>query len=125
MSFSEMKLDEIFPNRQFKIHGYKMYSEDRSKHSGGVLCYINEYIPCKMVSVEEVPNDCEIILIEFSVKTQTWLCLGLYRPPPQKNNYFLDNSSLILNKITYQFDRITFMENFNLTIENRALEEHI
>lgn len=89
MFFSETKLDEIFPNQQFKTHGYKMYGEDRNKHSGGVLCYINENIPCKMVSVEEVPNDCAIILIEFSIKTRKWLCLGLYRPPPQKITIFL------------------------------------
>ena len=47
--FSETKLDEIFPNQQFKIHGYKMYRKDRSKHGGGVLCYVNENIPCKML----------------------------------------------------------------------------
>ena len=67
--FSEMKLDETFPNQQFKIHGYKMYCRDRNKHGGGVLCYVNGNIPCKMVNVEGVPNDCEISLIEFSIKT--------------------------------------------------------
>ena len=61
--FSETKLDETFPNQQFKIYGYKMYHRNRNKHSGGVLCYVNENIPYKIVSVEGVPDDCE--LIEF------------------------------------------------------------
>ena len=56
--FSETKLDETFPNQQFKINGYKMYRRDRNKHGGRLLCYINENIPCKMVSVEGVPDDC-------------------------------------------------------------------
>ena len=46
--FYETTLDETFPNQQFKIHGYKMYRRDRKKHGGGVLCFVNENIPCKM-----------------------------------------------------------------------------
>ena len=119
---SETKLDETFPNQQFKIHGYKMYRRDRNKHGGGVLCYVNENIPCKMVSVEGVPDDCEIILIEFSIKTRKWLCFGLYKPPSQNDKYFLDNLSLILNKLTFQFENIILMGDFNFTVENKNLE---
>ena len=46
-----------------------MYPKDRNKHAGGVLCFVSENILCKMVSVEGVPDGCEIILIEFSIKT--------------------------------------------------------
>ena len=35
---SETKLDETFPNQQFKIHDYKMFCRDRNKHGGGVFC---------------------------------------------------------------------------------------
>ena len=119
---SETKLDETFPNQQFKIHGYKMYRRDRNKHGGGVLCYVNENIPCKMVSVEGVPDDCEIILIEFSIKTRKWLCFGLYKPPSQNDKYFLDNLSLIVNKLTCQCENIILMGDFNLTVENKKLE---
>ena len=54
--FSGTKLDETFPNRQFKIYGYKLYCRDRNKHGGGVLCYVNENNSSKMVSVEGVPD---------------------------------------------------------------------
>ena len=64
-----MKLDEVFPNHQFKIYGYKLYQRDRSKHGSGVIFYTNENIRRKAVSLEEVSDDCEIILIEFSIKT--------------------------------------------------------
>ena len=55
--FSETKLDETFPNQQFKIHDYKMYRRDRNKHGGGVICYVNENISCKMVNPEGVPDE--------------------------------------------------------------------
>ena len=86
-----------------------MYRRDRNKHGGGVLCYVNENIPYKMLSVEGVPDDCEIILIKFSIKTQKWLCIGLYKPPSQTDKYFLDNLLLILNKLNCQFDNIILM----------------
>ena len=120
--FSETKLDETFPNQQFKIHGYKIYCRDRNKHGGGILCYVNENILCKMVNIEGVPDDCEIILIEFSIKTRKWLCIGLYKPPSQNDKNFLDDLSLILNNRTCQFDNFILMGDFNLTVEDKNIE---
>ena len=60
-----------------------------------------------MVGAEGVSDICEIILIEFSIKTQKWFCIGLYKPPSQNDKYFLDNLSVILNKLTCQFDNIS------------------
>ena len=40
--FSETKLDEKFPNQQFKISGCKMFQRDINKHGGGIIIYINE-----------------------------------------------------------------------------------
>ena len=99
-----------------------MYRRDRNKHGGGARCYINENIPCKIVSVEGVPNDCEIILIEFSIETRKWFCIGLYKPQSQNDKCFLDNLSLILNKLTCKFDNIILMGDFNLNVENKNLE---
>ena len=99
-----------------------MYRRDRKKHGGGVLCYFNENIPCEMVNVEGFPDDCEIILIEFSIKTRKWLCIGLYDPPSQNDKYFLDNLSLILNKLTCQFDNIILMGDFSFTVEDKNLK---
>ena len=75
-----------------------------------------------MVNVEGVPNDCETILIEFSIKTRKWLCIGLYKSPSQNDKNFLDNLSLILDKLTCQFDNFTLMADFNLTVEDKNLE---
>ena len=67
--FSNTKLDEIFPNQQFEISVYKMFRKDRNRHGRGILFYINENIPCKTVNVEGLPDDCEINLIELSLKS--------------------------------------------------------
>ena len=46
-------------------------------HGGGILCYTNEIISSETVNVEGIEKGCEIVLIEFSVKTCKWLCIGL------------------------------------------------
>ena len=66
---SETKIDDIFPNKQFMLNGYKLFRRDRNCHGGGILCYINETFPSKIVNVEGIEKDCEIVLIEFSIKT--------------------------------------------------------
>ena len=54
------------------------------------------------MSLEEIPDDFEISLIEFFIKTRKWLRIGFYKPPSQSDKYFLDNLSFILNKLTCQ-----------------------
>ena len=122
---SETKLDETFPNQQFMINGYKIFYRDRSCHGGGVLCYIDENIPSKTVNVEGNVIVCEIVLMEFSIKTFKWLFIGLYKPPSQNENNFLDNLSLIINRLTCQYENFMLTGDFNMTIENKNLEVFI
>ena len=71
------------------INGYKLFCTERNCHSEGILNYINENIPSKTANVEGIEKDYEIIWIEISIKTCKRLCIGLYKPPSQKENYFL------------------------------------
>ena len=96
------KIDETFRNQQFMINGYKLFRRDRNCHGGGVLCYINKNIPSKTVNVDGIVKECEIVLIEFSMKTRKWLFIGLYTPPSQNENNFLENLSRIINRLTCQ-----------------------
>ena len=74
---SQTKIDETFPNQQFSISNYKTSRRDINKHVGGLLFYINENIPCKLINDEIIPSDIQIILFEFLVKTLIWLRIGL------------------------------------------------
>ena len=78
---SETKIDGTSPNQQFMINGFKLFRIDRDCHGGGVLCYINENIPSKTLNIEVTVKECEMVLIEFSIKTRKWLFIGLYKPP--------------------------------------------
>ena len=120
--FSDTKLDETFPNQQFKISGYKTFRRDRNKYGGGIMFYINENIPCKTVNVEGLPDNRQVTLIELSIESQKWLCSGLYKAPSQNEKYFLDNLSLALIKMSYEYKNVMLIGDFNLTIENKNLK---
>ena len=85
---SETKVDESFPNQQFKINGYKVFRKDRDRFGGGLMFYVNEQIPSKVLSLESISMDIELTLLEFTVKNRRLLCIGVYRPPPQNEKYF-------------------------------------
>ena len=65
---SETKVDESFPNQQFKINGYKLFRKNRDRFGGGLTFYVNEQIPSKVLSLESIPMDIELILLEFTIK---------------------------------------------------------
>ena len=47
---SETKLDPSFPTGQFHIHGFsEPYRFDRNSNGGGILLYIREDIPSKLI----------------------------------------------------------------------------
>ena len=50
LMISETKLDSSFPNGQFQIHGYsEPYRLDRNGNGGGILVFIREDIPTKLI----------------------------------------------------------------------------
>ena len=99
-----------------------MFRRDRNEHSGGIKFYINENIPCKTVNAEGLPDDCEVTLIELSIKSRKWFCIGLYKPHSQNEKYFLDNLSLALTIMSYEYENVILIGDFNLTAENKNLE---
>ena len=47
---SETKLNSSFPTEQFHIHGFsEPYKFDRNSNGGGILLYIRENIPSKLI----------------------------------------------------------------------------
>ena len=48
---SETKIDDSFPNAQFKIEGYKSFRKDRDAFGGGLLFYVNEKLNCRSLKI--------------------------------------------------------------------------
>ena len=74
---SETKIDKSFPNEQFKIKGYKTIRRGRDSFGGGLIFYINEQLPSKVLTLESIPRDTGITLLDFTVKNRKGLSIGL------------------------------------------------
>ena len=80
---SESKLDGSFPTNQFLVDGYAPpFRLDRNKHGGGVLIYVRDDIPCKLLKSHYDANEFEGIFLEINLK--------------KKNGYFSEGTILIM-----------------------------
>ena len=65
----ETKLDETFLISRFLMDGfYRPYKFDRNKHGGGVMVYIRDTIPSKILEKHSCPNDIECLFIELNFR---------------------------------------------------------
>ena len=67
LMISETKIDNSFPTRQFLIDGYTApYRLDRNSAGGGILVYVREDIPSKLLSVNF--QNCEGFFLEINLR---------------------------------------------------------
>ena len=79
LMISETKLDESFPDGQFTVKGYsKPFRLDRNKNGGGIMLYVREDIPARLISVEKSP--IEAMFIEVNLRNRKWLFCCSYNP---------------------------------------------
>ena len=72
MVISETKLDDSFPERQFKIPGYSSpFHLDRDQNGGGIMVFAREDITAKFLSFEDKP--IEALFIELNFRKKKWL----------------------------------------------------
>ena len=77
----ETKLDDTFPEQQFKIKGYKKpYRLDRNGNGGGVIIYVRDDIPSQQLKKHNLPKSVEAIFIEINLRKSKFLLIGTYRP---------------------------------------------
>ena len=79
LMISETKLDESFPVGQFLIDGYSVpFRFDRNGNGGGILLYIREDIPSKLLSIYQ---DIEGFSVEINLSgNKKWLLSCSYNP---------------------------------------------
>ena len=74
----ETKLDSSFPRAQFHIHGFgEPYRFDRNGKGGGILLYIRDDIPSKLI---ESKMTIEGLFVEINLRKKKWLLCCSYNP---------------------------------------------
>ena len=68
---SETKLDESFPSTQFNNDGYNILRSDRNAKGGGILVYMQDNIPCKIIPMRN--STIEGFFIELKLRKKKCL----------------------------------------------------
>ena len=108
---SETKLDSSFPNGQFQIHGYsEPYRLDRNGNGGGILVFIREDIPTKLIDSQ---MKIEGFFIELNLRRKKWLLCCSYNPKYSQISHHLKEIGKDLDVLTSNFDNSILMGDFN------------
>ena len=78
LMISEMKLDDIFPIRQFHIEDFVTFIRlDSNQNGGGIMLLSREGIPIKLLSSEIAP--IKIFYVEINLRKKKWLLNCSYK----------------------------------------------
>ena len=115
LCIAETKLDPSFPESQFHMPGYTIpYRLDKSGNSGGLLVYVKETIPSKLLVEFSLPNKIQAIPVEINFRKSKWLLLSIYRPPDLPENIFVDSISALFDFYSSKYDNILTLGDFNI-----------
>ena len=64
---------------------------DRNRNGGGVMIYIQDDIPSRLLLKHGFTGDIEGLYIELNFRKCKWLLLGTYHPPSQSDQYYFNN----------------------------------
>ena len=78
---SETKLDDSFPTGQFSLNGYsKTYRLARSSNGGGILLYVRDDIPSRLLTDYKIKDNVELFFVEVNIRKKKWLLSCSYNP---------------------------------------------
>ena len=78
---SKIKIDNTFPVSQFCVAGYSVpFRLDCTGNGGGIMLYVKEHIPCRMLSKFTFEKEIEAFAIEINLGKVKWLSVCSYNP---------------------------------------------
>ena len=111
---TETKLYSTFPTSQFLIEGYsEPYRFDRNRNRCGVLIYVREDIPSKLLTDHTLPHDIEKNFVALNLRKHKWLIFGSYHPPSQSDEYFFNRVKNNLDIYRRFYDKYILVGYFN------------
>ena len=122
LAIAETKLNDSYPNSQFRVDGYycpSEYRKDRTYNGGGgLLVYIKQGIPSKRLQSFE-PQGIESIFFEIILGKQKWCIIAAYRSENVKVVDFLDIMSKPLDSVYSSYSNVILMGDININFLNK------
>ena len=94
---------------------------DRNCNRGGVIIYVRENIPSKILEVHKLPQDVEGMFVELNFRKIKWLLFGTYHTPSQNDQYYFEALDKALDCYS-SYDRIVLIGDFNSEDHETCME---
>ena len=108
------------------IDGYsEPYRFDRNRNGGGVLIYIREDIPSKLLADHKLPHDIEEIFVQLNLRKKKWLIFGSYNLPSQSDEYFFHQVKKGLDMCSKFYERYMLIGDFNAEESQSCLSQFL
>ena len=119
---SKTKLDESFPTSQFMINGFSApFRLDRNDKGGGIILYIRDDIPSRLVSTES--SQVEGFFVEINLRNKKrWLLCCSYNPKKDLIRQHLYALSKSIDVFTSKYDDLLFLDDFNVGVEDTSVK---
>ena len=118
----ETKIDNSFPKGQFLIKGFcEPFRIDRNIHGGGILFYVREDIPVKLLSVEPLPTEC--LFVEINLRKRKWLVCCSYNPHKDNISNHLQLIRKKLDLYSSNYESIILVGDFNSEINDKCMND--
>ena len=106
LMISENKIDNSFPISRFTMTGYSIpFRLDRTSHGGGILLFVREDIPCKIIKTD-CDADFEGIFVEINLRKKKRLLCCSYNPRKSNNANHLKNIWKTLDKLNSTYGNL-------------------
>ena len=121
LMISETKLDISFPTGQFHIHGFsEPYRFDRNSSGGGILLYIREDIPSKLILTKMT---IEGFFVEINLRKKRWLLCCSYNPKKPLISEHLNEIGKNLDLLLSKYDNFMLIGDLNAEPTEAAVSD--
>ena len=104
--------------------GYSIpFRLDRTSHGGGILLFVREDIPCKIIKTD-CDADFEGIFVEIILKKKWLLCCS-YNPRKSNIANHLKNICKTLDKLNSTYENLALLGKFNAEPEEESIAEFL
>ena len=118
---SETKLDDSFPEAQFLIEAFHSpFRFDRNINGGGIMLYVREDIPAKLLS-HNFPG-VESFFVEIILHKKKWIINCSYNPHKSNIINHINIISRLLDIHSTKYENIVLLGDFNVRADDEAFQ---
>ena len=117
------KLDETFPAAQFSLQDFcDPYRFDRNRNGGGIMLYIREDIPSRLIE-KKLRNNSEYFFVEINLRKKRWLLCCSYNPHKNSISTHIDFLRRELDLHSSNYENFILLGDFNSEMTDKNLKD--